>query len=88
MEAFLASLYFFGGFAYVASPPSLPQNRFYVYDRNIVHNPYGIIGLGLEHEFNSRLSIHFEAQHESSIPTSQDSGSDSARLYLKWKVFK
>jgi len=88
MEAFLASLYFFGGFAYLESPPAPPPNWYYALDRTDIRNPYGIIGFGVEHEFNSRWSVMLEAHHESAAPTTNDHGQNSVRLLVKWRPFK
>jgi len=88
MEAFLASLYFFYGAAYLDSPPATPEGWYYAFDRTEIQNPYNIVGAGIEHEFNSRWSISFEVQHECSYPYGKDYGQNSARLFVKWRPFK
>jgi hypothetical protein len=88
METFLASLYLFTGLSYMGNPPTPPPDWYYAYDRTDVQNPYMVIGLGVEHEFNPRWSLRLEYQHECSVPNADDIGEDSARLVVTWRPFR
>jgi hypothetical protein len=67
-------------------PPPAPYD-FWLYERNVVRNPYGTIAVGLEHELRPGLRVFGELRHESALGTREDRGEDSVRLGVRWFPF-
>lgn len=59
----------------------------YRYDVERTKNPYALVALGYEFDLSRRLRLQFKLQHESSLATGRDHGTDSAQLVLRWKPF-
>lgn len=87
-SAVLASLYLQGGISIEQrmSPPPAPYT-YWRWDINEVHNPYGVIEIGLETDPMSRWQLQLALRHASSIQVN-DRGINSAELRLKWKPFQ
>lgn len=61
--------------------------EFWLYERNVVRNPYGTIAVGIEHEVRPGLRVFGELRHESALGTREDGGEDSLRVGVRWFPF-
>lgn len=60
----------------------------YRYDINRTRNPYGVLALGYQFDLSRKLQLTLKLQHESSLSTGRDRGTNSAQLVMRWSPFR
>ena len=86
--ALLCAFYLDAGVMAVAPTGTPPPGHIWIYDRNRVANPYGVLAVGLEFEPSRRLSWRVEYRHESSLATRQDLGENSVGAFVRWRPWR
>lgn len=88
LACLICSIYFEGSVMVMREwPPAPAPYTHWLYERNVVRNPYGTIAVGIEHEVLPGLRLFGELRHESALATREDSGEDSARIGVRWFPF-
>lgn len=88
MSCFLACLHLTLGMAYAEHTKAPPcADCWWWYDITRVENPYGIVELGWQKQYD-QASIDIALRHESSMGTRKDKGFNSIEVRFNWFPFR